>query len=114
MTACVVTHPDIGVHERLYIDLYASGMTFDPTGSTVALWLNGTSVSMSWAGVPILAADGTWSQYARTNAMFSGTALLPPDPADVALAAGRYIGTPVITLIGGQQVDIPPTPIDIR
>lgn len=113
MTVCGTTHPFINELERLYIDFWASNLSFDPTGSTVALWIGVSPFPMVWIGVPVQSSDGSWSQQARTVKTFVGSAVVG-GPTDVALSPGRYIGTPVITDVGGQVVSVAPTPIDVR
>lgn len=112
MTVCVTTHPVIDTDELLPIDAHITELTFDPTGSTITLKIGATTYGMAWVGGTILGSDGYWSQYAKTTMRFAGTAVVAIAP-DVNLPAGRYLGKPVITLIGGSQVSIPATPIDI-
>lgn len=113
VTVCGTTHPFINELERLYIDFWATNLSFDPAGSTVALWIGASSFPMTWTGVAVQGSDGSWSQHAVTVKTFIGSAVVG-GPFDVALTPGRYIGVPVITAVGGQIIQVPATPIDIR
>ncbi len=87
-------------------------LTFDPTGSTVVLAIDGTPYAMAWQGTPV-AASGTWTQTARTTARFCGS-LATPLAGDVKLAVGRRMGEPIVTLADGQIVPCyPEIPIDV-
>ena len=111
--ACTTSTPDISASERLYLDVYVWDATFDLAGSSIALLIGTSSYGCSWVGTEVTAADGTYSQYARSNAMFCGSSLVP-QPGDVQLTAGRYLAQPVIVAADGQHLVLDPTPIVIR
>lgn len=103
MTICVVGGVDLGAHEKQPLS-WPARLTFNPTGSTVAMAIGATVYPMAWIGTPADAGDGWWVQYAITTSMFVGS-LVPPVGTDVELTPGRYIGTPIVTRPDGRQVE---------
>ena len=91
-------------------------MTFDPTGSTVVLEVDGTPRAMTWQGSPVQVGSGSsakWVQTARTNMKFAGSAVSVTNP-DIQLTVGRHMAQPIVTTADGQKVPGPEFPIDVK
>ena len=89
-----------------------ASLTFDPTGSTVELEVDGTRHAMSWQGSPV-SAGGRWTQRALTNDRFCGSAATPIG-SDVALTVGSHPAQPIVTTADGQVVPGTLSRIDSR
>jgi hypothetical protein len=86
----------------LFADLTLS---VDPTGSTVELEVDSTRYAMTWQGSPA-SSGGKWTQTARTNVKFAGSAQTVTG-GDVKLTAGRHDTQPIVTLSDGQVLAAP-------
>lgn len=97
---------------RLYL-YWPAGLSFDPEGSPVSLEVdNLTTYDMTWLGV-VSGSGSAWTQTARTDVMFCGSAVTPTG-TDVALTPGRHLIQPIAITPDGQRVPGPVTVLDVR
>jgi hypothetical protein len=79
-------------------------LTFDPTGSTVEIEVDGTRYAMAWQGSPVVVTAGKkWTQTARTTTKFAGSTVTP-GAGVVVLTPGTHTLKPVTTPTDGQVV----------
>ena len=80
-------------------------LSFDPTGSTVALKVDGgTSHPMTWQGLPATTTTG-FKQTAKTDELFAGS-LADTTNTPVILTTGIHICEPIVTK-GNQILSCP-------
>ncbi|MGZ4521923.1 MAG: hypothetical protein ACXVXO_00685 [Mycobacteriaceae bacterium] len=97
---------------KTYLWWRSGELTADPTGSTVALEVDGTQRAMVW-DVPAVQSGTKWIVTARTTMKFAGSAATVSG-TDVALTPGRHIAQPIVTTADGQVVAGPEFPIDVK
>lgn len=91
---------------------YDFTLSFDPTGSTVGLDVDGTRHPMEWQATPV-EAGSSWTQTAKTTERFCGTAATA-GTGDVALTAGRHMAQAIVTPGDGQVVPAAEFAIDVK
>lgn len=90
---------DAATRTKIYVDM---DLSYDPTGTTVELNIDGTWYPATWQGSPT-PIGSKWTQTALTTGYFAGPAV---DAGTVAgatvLAAGNHVTETRVT--GGGQV----------
>ena len=87
-------------------------LTFDPTGSTVVLEVDGTQHAATWLAAPVQ-SGGSWTQTARTTARFAGSAVTVSG-SDVQPATGRRMCQWLVTTADGQRVPSQEFALDVK
>lgn len=88
--------------QKTYL-FWDADLSFDPTGSTPAIEVGGTSYAMAWQGTPVQSGT-SWTQTARTTQKFCGSSATASG-SDVKLPRGVYPAQVLLTTADGTIPD---------